>query len=196
MLKVGITGGIGSGKSLMCKVFKCLGIPIYYADDAAKHLYDSDEQLRYQMINLFGSTLYENNLLNRKILASIIFNNKDALKQVTEIVHPAVERDFSNWAQKQSTTIPYVIIEAAILFESTLWQLVDKAIAVTSPETIRIQRACMRDNISTTEVKKRIANQITDDERNKRADFIIISNNSTPVLPQILQIHNTLISLT
>ncbi|MDR1056747.1 MAG: dephospho-CoA kinase [Prevotellaceae bacterium] len=192
MLKIGLTGGIGSGKTVVCEAFKCLGIPVYQADTEAKRLYDTDEILRRQMIELFGSDLYKGQFLDRKILASIIFNDREALNTINKLVHPAVERDFNDWASQQHT-VPYVIQEAAILFESGIARLMDKTITISAPETLRIWRASLRDNVSTEDIRRRIENQMNDNERNCLADFIIVSNDITPMLPQILNIHNKLI---
>lgn len=191
MLKVGITGGIGSGKTIICEVFKQLGIPVYYADTAAKNLYNTDEQLKIGIIELFGENLYANNTLDKKALASIIFNNKTALHKVNQLVHPAVARDFEQWALYHKSA-PYVLQEAAILFESKTNRLMDKTITISVSEDIRVQRASLRDKVTPNEIKQRLQHQLTEDERNQLADFIIINDNSQPVLPQILRIHNTL----
>ena len=193
MYKVGLTGGIGSGKSLVSEVFKHLNIPVYQADNIAKRLYNTDYLLRKQMIDLFGAGLYKNNLLDRKMLATIIFNDKKALNTVNHLVHPAVERDFNHWASQQISS--YIIHEAAILFESGVDNNMDKTITISAPEELRITRASRRDKVAPIEIIQRISNQITDDERNLLADFIIISNDIQPMLPQILSIHKVIISI-
>lgn len=194
MFKICITGGIGSGKTLVCKVFEHLGIPVYYADYEAKQLYDTDELLRQQITGIFGAELYEEGKLNRKMLASIIFNDKTALDKVNKLVHPAVERSFIAWADKQCN-VPYVIQEAAIVFESGLAYMFDKIINISAPIELRIRRASNRDNVPAEEIRRRISNQMADEERNNLADYVITSNDIEPILPQILTIHQTLINL-
>ena len=194
MLKVGVTGGIGSGKSLVCKVFNCFGVPVYNADERAKLLYDIDTYLQSQIIELFGVDLYSEGKLNRKLLASIIFNDAKALVAVNALVHPAVEQDFKQWANKQNNT-PYVIQEAAILFESGVHKIMDKTITISSPQSLRIKRASLRDNVLPEEIKRRMDKQMTDEEREHLANYIIISNDIDPMLPQIIDIHRQLVKL-
>jgi dephospho-CoA kinase len=193
MLKVGITGGIASGKSLICEVFKRLGIHTYNADIAAKRLYDTDNTLKSSIIKIFGKNIYKNEILDRSTLSSIIFEDKEAISEVNKLVHPAVERDFKLWLNKHDKETSYVILEAAILFESGFAHIMDKIINVSAPEEIRISRAISRGNINIDDIRNRIKNQISDEERNRRSDFIIVCNDIEPVLPQILNIHNKLL---
>jgi dephospho-CoA kinase len=192
MLKVGLTGGIGSGKSTVSKVFSILGIPVYPADTAAKRLYDTDDTLRNGLKSLFGEDLYASGTLDRKKLASIIFANKDDLKKINELVHPAVCRDFLEYVSRLPDTTPYVIHEAAILYEAGIENLFDIIINVWAPEQLKIERVLARDNTNKTDVNQRIASQLPDELKIERSNYNIVNDNKTPILPQILLIHNEL----
>ncbi|MBA4409483.1 MAG: dephospho-CoA kinase [Bacteroidota bacterium] len=187
MIKVGITGGIGSGKSTVCKVFRVLGIPVFEADSTAKQLMNTDPSLREQLIQLFGTAVYLPNLtIDRKYLAGIVFSNASLLRKLNEIVHPAVRKSFNEWCLIQHS--PYVIHEAAILFESGFYKLMDKTIAVVTDETERIDRVVKRDYITVEMVRQRIKNQWNDEQRIKLADFVIGNNNNELIIPQIIEI--------
>ncbi|MDR2383958.1 MAG: dephospho-CoA kinase [Prevotellaceae bacterium] len=192
MLKVGLTGGIGSGKSVVGKIFSILGIPVYQADTAAKRLYDTDEELRNALKSLFGEHLYASGTLDRKKLANIIFANKDELKKINDLVHPAVRRDFLKYVARLPDTTPYVIHEAAILYESKTEDLFDIIINVWAPEKLKIERVIARDNTNETDVNQRIAAQLPDELKCKLSNYNITNDNKTPILPQILLIHNEL----
>jgi len=187
MIKVGITGGIGSGKSTVCKVFRTLGIPIFEADPVAKELMNADPILREKLIHLFGESVYlTNQTIDRKYLSGIVFNNPSLLVQLNAIVHPAVRKSFEDWCQIQQS--PYVIHEAAILFESGFYKMMDKTIAVVTDEAERIQRVMKRNTISEEQVRQRIRNQWTDEQRIKLADFVIGNNDKELIIPQIIEI--------
>jgi dephospho-CoA kinase len=187
MIKVGITGGIGSGKSTVCKVFRVLGIPVFEADSIAKQLMNTDPSLREKLINLFGSPVYQQDqTIDRKYLAGIVFNNPSLLAQLNEIVHPAVRMAFDQWCRAQET--PYVLHEAAILFESGFYKMMDKTIAVVTDEKERIDRVVKRDRISVELVMQRMKNQWNDEARIKLADFIIGNNDQELIIPQIVEI--------
>ena len=187
MIKVGITGGIGSGKSTVCKVFRVLGIPVFEADHMARYLMNTDSELRFQLIELFGASVYlPNQTIDRKYLANIVFNKPSLLAQLNEIVHPKVRKAFFEWSEIQQS--PYILHEAAILFESGFHQLMDKTIAVVANEDERIHRVMLRDNISAEMVKQRIKNQISDCDKIKLADFVISNNENELIIPQILEI--------
>jgi len=187
MIKVGITGGIGSGKSTVCKVFRTLGIPIFEADPVAKELMNADPILREKLIHLFGESVYlTNQTIDRKYLSGIVFNNPSLLVQLNTIVHPAVRKSFEDWCQIQQS--PYVIHEAAILFESGFYKMMDKTIAVVTDEAERIQRVMKRNTISEEQVRQRIRNQWTDEQRIKLADFVIGNNDKELIIPQIIEI--------
>lgn len=176
MMKIiGLTGGIGSGKSTIAKWFLEKGIPVYDSDFEAKKLMNENPEIRKQLIELFGEKVYLNNELNRKFIASRVFENKDLLEQLNQIVHPAVFKDFRNWVQNQNA--PFVIKEAAVLFESGGYKDCDLIVLVVANEEVRIQRVMQRDQISRENVLNRIQNQWTDELRRVNSDFII-SNNS------------------
>ncbi|MBX9782989.1 MAG: dephospho-CoA kinase [Chitinophagaceae bacterium] len=193
MLKIGLTGGIGSGKTTIAKVFEVLGIPVYYADDAAKRLMNEDELLKQQLIQQFGMETYINGQLNRSHLSSIVFNNKEKLELLNSIVHPATVTDARSWFEKQTT--PYVIKEAALLFESGTAEGLDKVIGVWAPETIRLKRVIDRDHVTADEVKRRMNNQIEETVKMKLCDYVIHNNEQELVTPQVMQLHRQLLQL-
>lgn len=190
MLKVGLTGGIGTGKSIIAKVFNLFNIPVYDSDLEAKRLMIESLEIRNQLISRFGSEVYHaDSTLNRKYLSSIIFNNPQALQKVNGIVHPVVRKDFQSWSKKQHA--PYVIQESAILFDTGLYKNFDKIVCVTANEELRIQRVMERDSVSRKSVKERIDNQLPESVKIEKADFVIY-NNDELLLPQIVQIDNEL----
>jgi len=194
MLKVGLTGGIGSGKSLVSKIFSLLGIYVYNADIAAKDLYNTNNDLKTEMKKLFGENIYSDGILDKQKLASIIFSDKQKLAQINTLVHPAVFADFEIFVSKLPET-PYVIHETAILFEAGMSSMFDYIINVCAPEELRINRVLQRETNTTDNVKKRIANQWADKERAKSSDFNIINDDKEMILPQILSIHKQLTKL-
>jgi dephospho-CoA kinase len=193
MLKVGLTGGIGSGKSTIAKVFEVLGVPVYYADDAAKRLMNEDEQLKQQLIHHFGEATYSNGVLNRAHLSSLVFQNKEQLELLNSLVHPATIADATQWFNRQSA--PYVIKEAALLFESGTAEGLDKVIGVWAPETIRIKRVMDRDKVTAEEVKRRMNNQIDETIKMRLCNFIIQNNEQQLVTLQVLELHEQLTQL-
>lgn len=192
MIKVAVTGGIGSGKSIVCLVFEKLGIPVFHADSVAKQLMNEDNTVREKLIELFGADIYQKNEgIHRKKLAEIIFNNQIALQQVNAVVHPVVFTEFKNWAEKQKA--PYVVQEAAIIFENNHQDRFDKIITVTAPTELKIERCMKRDSISRELVIERMKNQLPDEYKMERSDYVIMNDDKEMVLPQILNIHNKLI---
>lgn len=192
MLKIGLTGGIGSGKSTVAKVLEVLGVPVYYADEAAKELMHSNELLKQQLILHFGKeTYFEDGQLNRKHLSSIVFNNKGKLELLNSLVHPATIADAKEWFSKQQS--PYVVKEAALLFESGTAEGLDYIIGVTAPAALRIKRVMDRDGVTADEVKKRMANQVDEALKMKLCDFVLHNNEQELLLPQVLILHNELI---
>ncbi len=190
MLIVGITGGIGSGKSLICNIFKMLGVEIYNADFEAKRLMNCNTQIKSKLLDLFGNEIYtENNLQNKKMLADIIFTNPKALQSVNSIVHQVVIDDFKTWVKSRKSG-NYVIKEAAILFESEAYKEVDKTVTVYAPEHLRIERCLKRDKSTETEIKQRIKNQMSDEEKVNRANFVVYNDNQQLVIPQVLKLHS------
>ncbi|HPN68868.1 MAG TPA: dephospho-CoA kinase [Saprospiraceae bacterium] len=189
MYKVGITGGIASGKSTICKIFELLGVPVYYADDRAKRLMTASKSIKHQIITVFGAeAYYKNGRLNRKHIGSIAFNDPFVLKKLNAIVHPAVIQDGLDWFENLKD-FPYALKEAALLIESGSYKSLDKTIVVTCPEEIRLLRAAKRDKAKVTDIKSRMQNQMPDDERIKFADFIINNDGNDLLIPQILDIH-------
>ena len=194
MLKVGITGGIGSGKTMVCKIFESLGVPVYYADFHAKRLMETSPVIIKGLTGLFGPSIISRGKIDRKKLAQIIFNDTDVLIAVNNLVHPEVRKNFIDWLKTMSGH-DYVIEEAAILFESKAYKLLDFNITVSAPEEMRISRVMVRDNVSRESVISRINNQMTDQEREKLADAIILNDESDLLIPRILQLHNKLLNL-
>jgi dephospho-CoA kinase len=190
---IGLTGGIGSGKSTVAKIFATLGIPIYDADSAAKKLMQTNEDLKKSILSIFGEESYINNELNRKYISNIVFNNKDKLELLNSIVHPFTIADANNWAAKQRA--PYTIKEAALLFETEAFHYVAYSIGVQALESLRIKRVMQRDNITKEEVQARINKQIPDSIKMKLCDFVIQNNEEQLIIPQVLYLHKTLLEL-
>ena len=187
MIKVGITGGIGSGKSTVCQFFKTLGIPVFEADVEAKKLINTSDSIRNQLIVEFGSDIYlPNQTIDRKKLADLIFNSPPLLEKVNRIIHPEVRNYFFRWCEVQKS--PYIVHEAAIMFESGFYQLMDFTVLVTAPEELRIQRVMKRENCTEESVRARIARQWPDGEKLKLADFAINNNNKELLVPQLFKL--------
>lgn len=192
MIKVGLTGGIGSGKTLVSEVFVRLGVPVFNADCEAKVILNTDKETIKKVKQEFGSEIYTDQGINRKKLASIIFNNTSALQKINAIIHPRVRQYFYEWINNQNTQ--YVIEEAAILFESGANQELDLTINVHADELVRIKRVMIRDNTTEEAVKSRMQNQMSDQERINRADYTIYNHGDKMILPQILDIHQHILS--
>ena len=187
MIRVGLTGGIGSGKTTIAQLFEALNIPVYYADDAAKKLMNTNEKLKASIIQYFGKDSYKNDELDRKYLASVVFNDKEKLELLNSLTHPATIADAEEWMNKQ--TAPYCIKEAALLFESGAAERLDYIIGVYAPQHIRVERVMKRDNLPAEEVMKRISRQIDEEMKMKLCDFIITNNDQQLVIPQVLELH-------
>ena len=183
MTKIGITGGIGSGKSVVSTLFELVGIPVYIADTESKFLCNHSPIIRKKLTHLFGETLYTKYGLDKKLLASHIFGNPEKLKQVNEIIHPEVNRHFLEWVTKQNTSI--CAIESAILFESGFNHLVDKTLMIYAPLEVRIQRAIQRDNLSREAIISRINNQLSDEFKKEQSDYVIYNDGKLALLPQV-----------
>ncbi len=189
MLKIGITGGIGSGKSLVCKVFEKLGVSVFHSDDIAKILLDTDEGIRAEMYNYFGEKIFNKaNMIDRPALANIIFSDKIALKKTNTIVHPEVETAFNLWLEKKQNC-KYILKEAAIIFESNSYKTLDKIICVTASLEERIKRITERDVVSRESILKRINMQMNEADRINKSDYIINNEEKNTILPQILKLH-------
>lgn len=194
MLKIGLTGGIGSGKSTVSTVFNALGVPVYEADSNARRLMESDKDIIKLLPEIFSKDVFLNGKLNKKLLATIVFNDKNSLKKLNSIVHPVVQEDFSKWSQ-QYLLYPYVIEEAALLFESGSSEKMDYIIFVKSKLQTRMQRVIERDNLSRAEVELRINNQLDDRIKEKKADFIINNEIDSMILPQIVDLHERILKI-
>lgn len=191
MLKIGITGNIGSGKTTICKIFELLGTETYYADEKAKEFLNYQE-VKKKIENIIGSEVFNKTgqIINKK-LADIVFNDRDALQNLNSIIHPLVEKDYKQWAGKRKT-LPYVLKEAAILFESGFHRNMDKTILVISQTDLMVHRVIKRNNVSEKSVKRRLANQVNQQTKINKADYIIYNDESKLVIPQVLNIHNIL----
>jgi dephospho-CoA kinase len=186
-LKVGITGGIGSGKSTVCKVIEALGFPVFYADIEAKKIIETDSQVISKISEIFGSKIYSSGRLDRKQLASIVFNDKNLLGRLNGIVHPAVAQQFNVWANSKPE-YSIVFEEAAILFESGAYKHMDKTIVVTAPLDVRLMRVVNRNGVSIEDVRQRMANQFSQDDLIKLANYVIDNDGDKLILPQVLSI--------
>jgi dephospho-CoA kinase len=193
MFRVGITGGIGSGKTTVAEIFKVLGIPVYYADDAAKRLMNEDPALRSSLIALLGADIYRDGRLDRAVMAAKIFADKSLLEKVNAIVHPVTIADGASWMEKQHA--PYAIKEAALIFESGVQRDLDFIIGVYAPETLRIHRVMQRNGWSREEVKKRIASQLSETIKMKLCDAVVTNDEQRLLIPQVLALHQQLLKL-
>ena len=191
MLKIGLTGGIGSGKSTVAKVFETLGIPVYYADDAAKRLMNTDLQLKKSIQKIFGDQSYKNGELDRKYIASIVFNDEEKLERLNALTHPATIRDAGEWISRQQA--PYIIKEAALIFESGSNKNLDRVIGVYAPQHIRVNRVVKRDQLTAEEVMQRISKQIDEEKKMKLCDYVIINDEQQLVMTQVLELHERLL---
>jgi dephospho-CoA kinase len=186
---IGITGGIGSGKSLICKIFSTMNVPIYDADSRAKHLISNDLSLKKSIKNLLGENAYtSHDEYNRAWVASQVFNNPDLLKQLNSLVHPCVHKDAYNWVEKYPNS-PFLLYEAALMKAAGDNNMFDKVIVVNAPISLRIKRIQQRDKRSEQEIKDIIARQISDEERLKIADYVIENDDKKAVLEQVFQLH-------
>lgn len=187
-LRIGITGGIGSGKTTVTQLFAHLGVPVYLADDRAKWLMNNHPDIVKQVKKLFGQKAYEKGILNRAHIATKAFSNKTLIMQLNQVVHPAVFHDFDTWSKQQQA--PYVLKEAALLFESNSYLELDAIIGVSAPEALRISRTMHRDNATYDAVLGRMKNQMNDDRKIAASDFEVINNGEELLLPQVLQLHH------
>jgi dephospho-CoA kinase len=190
MLKIGLTGGIGSGKSTVAKIFEMLSVPVYYADDAAKKLMQEDEDLKKLLQQAFGEETYIEGKLNTTHLSAQVFGNEDRLKELNGIVHPAVIAYGKKWMQSQ--TVPYVVKEAALFFESGSQAGLDYIIGVYAPQALRIHRTMQRQGISRQQVLERMDKQLDESIKMKLCDFVITNDEQQLILPQVLQLHQQL----
>lgn len=193
MLKVGVTGGIGSGKSTVCNLFRCLEIPVFNADEAGRSLIAEDSGVIGKITTIFGKQIIVNGAPDRKKIAEIVFNDPEKLSELNAVIHPAVREKFEAWIAEQKSL--YVIDEAAILFETGIYKQLNFTILITAPEELRIKRVMQRDGMNETDVKNRMKNQWSDEQKKALADFVIINDDITPLIPQVTDIHNKLLSM-
>ncbi len=192
-IKVGITGGIGSGKTTVCHIFETLGIPIYYADERAKALMTEDKNIVSAVKKLFGEAAYlENGALNRQLISDIAFANPLTLNELNAIVHPAVRLDGERWHDAQ-IGVPYTLKEAALHFESGGFKLMDKMICVVAPMETRIERVLLRGGLNRADIEARMSKQLPDEDKIKQSDFVINNDGFEALIPQVLAIHKALI---
>ena len=189
---IGLTGGIGSGKTLVSRVFMHLGVPVYCADEQAKRFYDNKDILQ-ALQKIFKEPIIADGKLDKKKLASVVFNDKESLNRLNAFIHPLVKEDFISWAAK--STYPYVIMESAIIFESGWKDLFNKIISICTPENLVIKRTMDRDNMTKQQVMQRINNQMPQEIKNKQSDYVIINDDVRLVVPQVLDIHKEILQL-
>ena len=194
MLKIGIAGGIGSGKTIVCKIFQLQHIPVFYADTQAKTIMQTDLQLVADIKEAFGKDVYSpGGGLNRSMLAALVFSDDEKLKKLNSLVHPAVFKAFDKWVAQQEA--PYVMKEAALLFESGSYKDCDYTILVKAPRRLKIARIMERDKVSESDVLKRMSKQLSDEEKELRSDFIILNDEQQMLIPQVLDLHEKFLNL-
>lgn len=193
MLKVGLTGGIGSGKSTVATIFRTLGIPVYDADSRARELMQQDPALREALLTQFGEAAFENGKLNRAYLARIVFNDPGQLERLNQLIHPVTIRDAENWMNNLSA--PYAVKEAALLFESGAVAGLDYVVGVTAPVSLRMQRVMQRDGLSREQVQQRMLRQLDDTIKMKLCDAVLFNDEQRLLLPQVLELHERLLKM-
>lgn len=186
IIKLGVTGGIGSGKSMVCQLLEVMGIPVYISDEETKQLMVTDPFIRKELIALLGEEVYTEGALNKTLLASYLFSSPEHAREINGIVHPRVKDGFRRWAQEQAVHSTIVGIESAILIEAGFAGEVDVVVMVYAPEDVRIERAVKRDGSSRELIEKRIRSQMSDEEKRKQADFVVVNDGDTPLIPQVL----------
>ena len=189
-IKIGITGGIGSGKSVVASVLQTIGIPVFDCDAESKRLCAIHPGIRQQLISLLGPKVYQDNTLNKPFLASYLFSSSSHVQEVNGIIHPVLKDYFKQWVSEQSSEL--VAIESAILFEAGFDDVVDSVVTVYAPLEVRIARAIQRDGTSRSAIEERIRQQMDDDEKRSRSQFVVVNDGKTPVIPQVLEIISTL----
>ncbi|ANI88815.1 dephospho-CoA kinase [Arachidicoccus ginsenosidimutans] len=187
MLRIGITGGIGSGKSTVAHIFHTFGIPVFDADSAAKNIMQGDKNVHAALVKNFGKEVFENGTLNRKYLSAVVFNDEEKLKTLNAIVHPATIRAADEWMEKQKT--PYVLKEAALLFEAGTVAGLDAIIGVYAPLELRVHRVMQRSNLSRKEVMERVVKQMDEDEKMSLCDYVVVNDEQQLLVPQVLLLH-------
>jgi dephospho-CoA kinase len=191
MLRIGLTGGIGSGKSTVARILETMGIPVYYADDAAKLIMNTDLGLRKEIQQHFGEASYRDGQLDRKYLAGIVFNDTEKLALLNSLIHPVTIKHSEEWFRRQSA--PYAVREAALLFESGASENLDFIIGVYAPKPLRIRRVIKRDGLTVEEIEKRMNRQINEEMKMKLCDAVIRNDEQELVIPQVMEIHQLLL---
>lgn len=191
MIKVGITGGIGSGKSTICRLFEMLGVPVYYADDEARKLYDENAGLKAAIIKHFGKSLYPNGLFDKAVMKELVFKNDQKLALLNSLVHPVVRAQSAQWFRDQKS--PYAIKEAALLIESAAYTDLDEIILVDCPVPLRIQRVQHRDQLTIQEIQLRIDAQMPDEKKKQFAQHSIMNDDQHLIIPQVIKLHEDLL---
>ena len=194
MYQVGLTGGIGSGKTLVSSIIEKLGVPVYCADKKARWLMNNDAALVEGIVSLFGEEAYSDGSLDSSYVAGIVFEKAEKLAELNALVHPAVRNDYSRWVENQSG-VPYVMEEAAILFESGANRFLDRMVLVYAPEHIRIRRVMDRDRVEEAEVRQRLKHQMDEEEKRELSDDVIINDEVEMLLPQVISIHERIIKI-
>lgn len=196
MLKIGITGGIGSGKTTVCRIFETLGIPVFYADTVAKQIMVTDPILVAGVKAAFGPESYgDNDILNNKHIAGIVFNNAAELEKLNALVHPAVFRAFDAWVQQIPENTPYILKEAALLFESESYKMCDQTVLVIAPKETRLRRVMQRDGASAEQVQARMDKQMSDEEKMTMADYLVHNNETDSLIAQVLKLHEQFLNV-
>jgi len=194
MMKIGITGGIGAGKTTVCRIFETLGIPVFYADDESKRILFTDLSVLERVRKSFGDEVFSNGIPDRKKLATVVFGNPEKLQQLNAILHSTVFQHFDNWMMEKKQS-PYILMEAALIYETAREGFLDKVIVVSAPEEARIRRIMMRDKISEADVRARMRQQYSQEFKEQKADFIIENDENQLLIPQVMEIHEKLLFL-
>ncbi len=192
MLRVGLTGGLGSGKSTVAKIFEILGVPVYYADDAAKRLMNEDEHLKKHIRENFGAESYLNEKLNRTYLASVVFPDPKKVLLLNSLVHPVTIADAETWMNTRN--FPYAIKEAALIFESDAYLRLDYVVGVSAPYQLRLTRGMQRDHLSKEAIEERMSKQMDEEKKMERCNFVINNDETTLLIPQVLKLHEVLLT--
>ena len=197
MLKIGLTGGIGSGKSTVARIFETLGIPVYYADDRAKQILADDPEVIRRVTELLGPEAYgPDGSPDRSFIAAQVFADTEKLRALEQIIHPATFADAARWQDEQANKgFPYTVKEAALLYESGSYRSLDRIIVVTAPEPVRIARVVLRDGSTEEQVRARMDKQLPEEEKAGRADFLIVNDGQHALIPQVVQLHRRLLRI-
>ena len=198
-LQVGITGGIGAGKTTVCRIFEALGVPVYYADERARHILMRNHELHQELRDHFGEEIFDREgKPDRKKIAAIVFNDKEKLQTLNGLIHPRVGTDWADWADWVSSrdyAFPYVLKEAALLFESGSYKQLDRIICVAAPDDLRISRVVSRDGVSGEDVKLRMKNQLSQELKISLSQFLILNDEKESLIQQVIRVHRKILKL-